>query len=55
MYKLFITGENLLNTTEEVNFINRNYPLAENISIDYGILKKPKMYTCFPLILIGMI
>lgn len=48
MYQLFITGQNLLNTTEEVNFINRNYPLAENISIDYGILEKAENVYLLP-------
>jgi len=40
MYSLFSNGKNLLNTSEERNFILENYEKAENISIDYGILER---------------
>ncbi len=40
MFQLFSTGEAGFNTSEERKFIKENYPAAENISIDYGILEK---------------
>lgn len=40
MYSLFSEGKDLLNTSEEKDFIAENYPKAENISIDYGILEQ---------------
>lgn len=40
MHLLFRKGEPDLNTSEEKLFIEENYPKAENISIDYGILEK---------------
>ena len=40
MYKLFASGMNAYNTSDEAEFVLRNYPDAENISIDYGILEK---------------
>ena len=40
MNALFSIGKNALNTSEEKKFIENNYPRAENISIDYGILEK---------------
>ncbi len=39
MYSLFSKGISVLNTSEEKEFIGENYPKAENISIDYGILE----------------
>lgn len=39
-FKLFSKGEEGFNTIEEKSFIKENYPAAENISIDYGILEK---------------
>ncbi|MQP23980.1 mannose-1-phosphate guanylyltransferase [Flavobacterium sp. LMO8] len=40
MYAHFYKGFDLLNTPDEKAFISENYPLAENISIDYAILEK---------------
>jgi mannose-1-phosphate guanylyltransferase len=40
MNSLFSKGINVLNTSEEKEFIEKKYPEAENISIDYGILEK---------------
>ncbi len=40
MYKLFASGMDAYNTSDEAGFVLSNYPDAENISIDYGILEK---------------
>ena len=40
MNSLFSKGIEVLNTSEEKEFIDNNYSEAENISIDYGILEK---------------
>ena len=40
MFSLFSQGEEQFNTAGEAAFIKENYPVAENISIDYGILEK---------------
>ncbi|OAB79647.1 mannose-1-phosphate guanylyltransferase [Cochleicola gelatinilyticus] len=40
MHALFSEGNPVYNTSEEASFISKNYPLSENISIDYGILEK---------------
>ena len=40
MYNLFQKGDSCWNTQAEEGFIAGNYPLAENISIDYGIMEK---------------
>ncbi len=40
MYQMFSKGMNVLNTSEEEQFIADNYEKSENISIDYGILEK---------------
>lgn len=42
MNSLFSKGMTALNTSEENKWIENNYPEAENISIDYGILEKAK-------------
>jgi mannose-1-phosphate guanylyltransferase len=39
MCSIFDQGNKLWNTDKEVNFINKNYSKAENISIDYGIME----------------
>lgn len=45
MYSHFLSGWDAYNTSSEKNFIEENYPLAENISIDYAILEKaPNVY-----------
>ena len=40
MHALFKEGVPVYNTSEEKEFIDENYKLADNISIDYGILEK---------------
>ena len=40
MYALFQEGVTCWNSPEESGFIEANYPEAENISIDYGIMEK---------------
>jgi mannose-1-phosphate guanylyltransferase len=40
MYAHFLKGFDVYNTPDEKAFIAENYPLAENISIDYAILEK---------------
>ena len=40
MIELFSAGNSVYNTSEEKQFIDLNYGLAENISIDYGILER---------------
>lgn len=40
MFSLFSEGNNVYNTPSEEEFVASNYELAENISIDYGILEK---------------
>ncbi|MEC4113755.1 mannose-1-phosphate guanylyltransferase [Myroides pelagicus] len=40
MIELFDKGYDLYNTDKERAFIEENYPLAENISIDYAVMEK---------------
>ncbi len=40
MAQLFMEGNSCFNTDSEAAFVKENYPLAENISIDFGILEK---------------
>ena len=40
MNALFLEGMPVYNTPEEKEFVEINYPLAENISIDFGIMEK---------------
>lgn len=40
IYTLFLKGGEYYNTPQEVDFINENYPLSPNISIDYAIMEK---------------
>lgn len=40
MYTLFLKGVEFYNTPQEQAFINKNYPLSPNISIDYAIMEK---------------
>jgi mannose-1-phosphate guanylyltransferase len=42
MFNHFLSGLEVYNTDREKAFINENYPLAENISIDYAILENAK-------------
>ncbi len=48
MFKLFNAGFDVYNTQEENEFVLENYPKAENISIDYGILEKAKNVFVLP-------
>lgn len=48
MNQLFLNGVSSYNTTNETNFINDNYALAENISIDYAILENAKNVYVLP-------
>jgi mannose-1-phosphate guanylyltransferase len=40
MYEVFAAEQQLFNTTEEQNALERIYPLCTNISIDYAIMEK---------------
>ena len=40
MTKLFSAGDAFWNGPKESAFISKNYPLSENVSIDYGIMEK---------------
>ena len=40
MYRILSAGKSSYNTEEESQFVNKEYPNVENISIDYGILEK---------------
>ncbi|MCF7561198.1 mannose-1-phosphate guanylyltransferase [Sabulilitoribacter multivorans] len=42
LYKHFEAGISVYNTELEDEFIKENYPLAENISVDYAIMEKSK-------------
>lgn len=47
-YELFEKGIGIYNTPSEQEFINENYPKAENISIDYAILEQSKNIFVLP-------
>lgn len=49
MYRLFQKGENFWNTPEETDFLEKNYSLANNISIDYGILERSDSIYVIPV------
>jgi len=40
MYQIMSRNDDIYNTPLEKDFISKNFPLLENISIDYGILEK---------------
>ena len=40
MYKLFKNGISCYNSPKEESFIEENYPISQNISIDFGIMEK---------------
>ncbi|MBD0830747.1 mannose-1-phosphate guanylyltransferase [Aestuariibaculum sediminum] len=40
LYTLFENGIPMYNTDKESGFIEQNYPLAENISVDYAIMER---------------
>lgn len=42
MFELFSKEDEILNTVAEKKFVRDNYPAAEDISMDYGILEKEK-------------
>jgi len=48
MYALFKEGYDVYNLPGEQAFINVNYPKAENISIDYGIMEKHEKVKVVP-------
>lgn len=50
MNALFLKGNESYNTAAEVSFINENYALAENISIDYAIMEKADNVYVLPAI-----
>ncbi|WP_430908861.1 mannose-1-phosphate guanylyltransferase [Maribacter sp. 2-571] len=47
-YSLFESGISCYNNTDEKEFIQENYPKAENISIDYAILERSKSIFVLP-------
>lgn len=48
MLALFLKGEHVLNTKDESEFISQNYPLAENISIDFAVMEKASNVVVLP-------
>jgi mannose-1-phosphate guanylyltransferase len=48
MNAMFQEGVPVYNTSEEVKFINDNYVLAENISIDYAVMENAKNVYVLP-------
>lgn len=48
MFDHFMQGYEVLNTSKEADFIKENYPLAENISVDYAILEKAQNVFVLP-------
>ena len=48
LYDLFQKGFDLLNTPSEGAFIAQNYPLAENISVDYALMEKSEHIFLIP-------
>ncbi len=48
MYDHFMNGYDALNTPKEEAFIKDNYPLAQNISVDYAILEKAQNVYVLP-------
>ena len=45
---MFNAGYDLLNSSDEKKFIDKNYPKADNISIDYAILEKARSIFVLP-------
>jgi mannose-1-phosphate guanylyltransferase len=45
---VFQKGRYALNTDQEKEFINTNYPTCENISIDYGVMEKASNVNVIP-------
>jgi mannose-1-phosphate guanylyltransferase len=48
MFLHFMKGYDLYNTKDEKKFITENYPLAENVSIDYAIMENAKNVFVLP-------
>lgn len=48
LYALFENGQSLYNTEGEADFITKNYPNAENISVDYAIMEPSKNVYVLP-------
>ena len=48
MFDHFMAGYEVYNTEMEAAFITENYPLAENISVDYAILEKAQNVFVLP-------
>ena len=48
MFDHFMAGYEVYNTEKEAAFITENYPLAENISVDYAILEKAQNVFVLP-------
>ena len=48
LYDLFFKGIDHLNTESEQEFIAKNYPLAENISVDYALMEKSNHICLIP-------
>ena len=48
MNTLFLNGWENYNTLNEANFINENYALSENISIDYAVMESAKNVYVLP-------
>jgi mannose-1-phosphate guanylyltransferase len=48
MNALFLKGWDDYNTSKEKDFINANYALAENVSIDYAVMEKAKNVYVLP-------
>ncbi|TBW27397.1 mannose-1-phosphate guanylyltransferase [Gramella sp. KN1008] len=49
MYALFKKGEEVWNTRQEKEFLEKNYGKASNISIDYGIMEKADSVYVMPV------
>lgn len=48
MYRVLTEGFDQLNTAGEESFLEQNYPKAENISIDYGIMEHARNVKVIP-------
>lgn len=48
MFAHFMNGYEFFNTEKETTFIKDNYPLAQNISVDYAILEKAQNVYVLP-------
>ena len=48
MYAHFMNGYETFNTAKEAAFIQDNYPMAQNISVDYAILEKAQNVYVLP-------